>query len=735
MSQQVLVQLERDEIVTSEPSITINCPRGVKTQDVQRCVAVRGVDGAVSATRQRDQYRWKPLVSLPPGRHVLVVEALPTNKNGLTQEVEVPFLVVDTKAKMPKTLRVEGFSRVVFTKDGIERQSGAERPKGKFVEFVKATDRKTQRMVRLAFDQDGQQVDPDEIMATETKRRLARTDGLSPALYEAIELAKRGDSLMVDVWADFDEGEPTAADRPHHEGEFETTKQRAMEQREAGRRACDAMVEAIGKFGKVVDRSALAPLVTLKIPAEKVKELNRHRAVAGVYLHDDTAIMDVAQSIAIAHSNAVHASGETGSGVSAAVWERGPTSNSDLVIAGQMQANPSTSDHSQNVHAIIRNSEAGTPNGHAPGCNLFSANSTDRSALTWAVEAQECTAINQSFHRSSEPGSGDLSGDDLYGDYLALHWPYPTIIHAAGNFWSTDPDNINPPSSEYVNHKGFNTMSVGNHNDNATAMSASSVFRNPNSSHGDRELPEIAANGTSVTADSIQMSGTSMASPAVVGVTCLVQGTAPILKHWPEGCRAILTAGASRNIKDDTWWQDVQSGVDACDGTGAVDAQESRTIAQNRRRRNSPGTQRGWDVGLLSSSDFGAGGMSSFEYEVTVPNVYWGPRNVKVALCWTSKVGRVKLPFFAPFYSSNLTVDLDLKVFDKSGNQVGYSGSWDNSYEIAEFMGTPGETYTIKIRRWSGTDSTWFGLAWTVTGGLMIPMPWEIFTRDTLHME
>jgi hypothetical protein len=78
--------------------------------------------------------------------------------------------------------------------------------------------------------------------------------------------------------------------------------------------------------------------------------------------------------------------------------------------------------------------------------------------------------------------------------------------------------------------------------------------------------------------------------------------------------------------------------------------------------------------------------------------------------------------------ASTLTVDLDLQVFDSRGNQVGYSGSWDNSYEIAEFEGTPGETYTIKIRRWSGTDSVWYGIAWTVTGGLR----WADVTRGTV---
>ena len=69
-----------------------------------------------------------------------------------------------------------------------------------------------------------------------------------------------------------------------------------------------------------------------------------------------------------------------------------------------------------------------------------------------------------------------------------------------------------------------------------------------------------------------------------------------------------------------------------------------------------------------------------------MPRFWWGPRNVKVALAWTSKVTSI----LGLFYLSDLTVDLDLKVFDASGNQVGYSGSWDNSYEIAEFVGQSG---------------------------------------------
>jgi hypothetical protein len=149
-------------------------------------------------------------------------------------------------------------------------------------------------------------------------------------------------------------------------------------------------------------------------------------------------------------------------------------------------------------------------------------------------------------------------------------------------------------------------------------------------------------------------------------------------------------------------------------------------VAQNPRWRDAEATRRGWHVGLLTSSDFGAGRMSTFEYKVSVPNLWYGPQNVKVALAWTSKITMTDA---APS-GSNLTVDLDIKIYDSDGTQVGYSGSWDNSYEIAEFVGNPGETYTIKIRRWSGSDSTWYGIAWTVTGGLRWALPLEEYVLE-----
>ncbi len=206
-----------------------------------------------------------------------------------------------------------------------------------------------------------------------------------------------------------------------------------------------------------------------------------------------------------------------------------------------------------------------------------------------------------------------------------------------------------------------------------------------------------------------------MAAPAVAGATACIQEVSSTLKSWPEGCRAIHLAAAKLNPKGDTWWDDVSGGVDAEDGAGSLNTLTAVRIAEQKKNRNNAAAPRGWDVGTLRSSDVGSNGETTFSYRISVPSSrLLSFHTVKVGLAWESDVVEWNFLGLTLPIAAVLTLDLDLKIYDSAGNLVGYSGSWDNSYEVAEFSATPGATYTIKIRRWSGTDDVWYGVAWNV---------------------
>lgn len=722
------------EIVTSASSITVESPYPLDPDRVQGGVVVQGVRGRVRLTRGGRIATWSCKDGLPPGHHTLIVDGLVAkgHRRRLEERQEIPFFVTDSKARISRNVRVESMSRLRLGDLGTERLATDCRPGGRFIEIMKASDRATGAPVQLAYDQSGRRINADALLAKIQRNRARRFGKLHETLHVRLQRCGAAEKVPVAIWLRCDEALARAEKK-------ERGETKAPPRHEASRRK--AIAKAVREFQPMLAREcsirghsadASAPVIYASLTREQVKTVAARPEVAGLYFHETGGVEDLTDSMAIANSDDVHGLGFTGSGVKVAIWENAPDVTTNLSIAARYKSSGLTlSDHSRHTHGIVKNIERNKPHGHAKSCSLHSANTKDLGALRWAAQEKGCTVISQSFHRDSEPESGSMSYDDIYKDWLALQWPYPTICQAAGNYWNGDYDDIDPPESEYVNHKGYNSLAVGNHNDAANAMSGDSVFRNPSSSHGDRELPEIAANGTGVTTVGLTKSGTSMASPAAAGCAALIQSVDGTLKSWPEGCRAILLAGAKRNIAGQTWWQDVVANVDASDGSGAVDALEAVNIAKQRRWRNAAATMRGWDVGTLRSSDIGSNRRTTFSYSVKLGTTFIAPRHVKVALAWDSKITMFPFPFINLPIASRLTVDLDLQIFDSRGNQVGYSGSWDNSYEIAEFDGKPGETYTIKIRRWSGTDDVWYGIGWTVTGGLK----WADVTAGTVLQE
>lgn len=657
-----------------------------------------------------------------------VKELLDAKGARLVEHFSLPFSVIPITGKVPTELRIEHAVRLFFGDMTVERLAPGQLTRGGHVDAIKAVNRKDGTPIELAFTERGERVELADRYAELAKRRSEKFGKLDETLFDRVANAKDDEKIPVIFWPRVSlPAAPYAKD----------ATRRAVEPPDGEKKVAETLRKASTELRDVLQKSKVViakddrqdkpddgfPIVRATATAAQLRTLARNPAIGVIHFDDTSAINDLNNSIAVARSDRAHLLGFDGTGIRVAVWEDGPSVTTNLAFAGRFSTSPAASNHARLTSAVIKNTEQNLPHGHAPDCDLYSANSADIAALRWAVRDQHCTVVSQSFHRNSEPGGAGLQSDDLLKDFLALRWPFPTIVQAAGNFWQGDADNIQPPENEFVNHKGFNSIAIGNHDDTAAAMSGDSVFRNPTSAHGDRELPELAANGTAVSANGQTMSGTSFAAPAVAGVTAILQDVDATLCSWPEGCRAILMASAGRNVRDNTWWNDVSARVDARDGAGAADAQAGVLIAQQRRFRDAPATRRGWDVGTLSSSAFGPDRLATFRYRVLVPHMLFASR-VKVALAWDSAITSSSETATA----STLSVDFDLLIRDSRGIQVASAASWDNSYEIAEFAATPGETYEIIIRRWSGTDSVWFGVAWTVTGT-------PLFSRDVVFSE
>ena len=299
----------------------------------------------------------------------------------------MPFSVVPISGKIPNGLRVEHTVRLFIDDLNVVRLAPGEATRGGHVDVVKAVHRTKGTPVELAFDERGERVEIDKRLAEVAQRRAEKYGRIHETLFHRIEQAKESERVPIVVWPRL-ELSPAPYEKP--------ADRRSVEPPEGEKKVGASLRKASAELRAVLQRSKIelvkerradeaVPCVRATATVAQIRRLAQNKAVGAILFDDVSAIKDLGDSIAVARSDRAHVAGFDGTGIRVAVFESGPSVTTNLVFAGRFTTAPSASDHARLTSAIVKNIETNKPHGHAPDCDLFSANTSDNDALRWAV--------------------------------------------------------------------------------------------------------------------------------------------------------------------------------------------------------------------------------------------------------------------------------------------------------------------------------------------------------------
>lgn len=573
--------------------------------------------------------------------------------------------------------------------------------------LLKVRDTKTGQEQRVVLDRELQEVDFDELQAIEAGLRQQIFGSMHPDLHR--RLVQGSETASVEVMIKVKAAEEFIDKRAVDAGTMTLAdlSQRSRDSKQNVEQSAKAALDvaaARNGMAPIVPREVDGPFVVAVVSAREAMALAQDENVVFIGPSGEERVYDapdIPESLPTTRTNSAH-NYSKGSGVKIAVLESGQltTSQSCFNVSSRQTSSGSTSSHMTKSLGIIgsrynNGSCNGSWVGYAPSASILMANSSSyTSAYSWAKD-RGVDVVTMSWHYPSEETNGSLHSRDEYFDYWAARYPYPMIFTSAGN---------QAGSGAYASGKGYNFFGVGNvlndgdGNRCDDSMSSSSSFKDPQSTWGDREIPEIAAPGSTHEVIGTTFGGTSCATPVAASIaTCLI-GANSLLRTWPEGVRAIMQATANYQRADNA---DFRSWADGKDGTGMLDAWYA-VLAGKTRANNTSSYYRAHDYGWLGASSFSGGYMNeTWKAYTTTTN-----SRIRVAFTWNSKTTSS---------SSVLDADLDLRVYDPNGNLVASSSSWDNNNEFVEFKPSMTGSYTIKIRGFSvpSNFSSYFGVSWT----------------------
>ena len=462
------------------------------------------------------------------------------------------------------------------------------------------------------------------------------------------------------------------------------------------------LVENANQFENIVFVSMYSPMIIASMYKDNIISLIRSSDVSWMDLFEEGGSGD---ELAIANETTLatyvrDTCGNKGSGVKIGQIEGGLPNTSFSELSGQSitinSGTGTTTDHATRVASIL----VGKTNGIVPQAQLYSTGFNVTSQYYQRVEwliSQGVNVINMSAWVDNQNGGYDTVCK--WTDHVAITHDIH-FVKSAGNLSSdSTAGKVTCPGMAY------NVITVGGYNDNNTSTHANDVMctfssYEENGSTGRPEKPNLIApaeniyiigmpSGTGTTDDD----GTSFAAPQVAAIIAQLCSYNSGFKIKQSAVSAMLMASASRKLFAHTGGsgnegesfilpEAINAQIGEREGAGKVDSRWLRGIALR---------------GLFWSYTIN---QSQFPYTKYVTINASGTSLTRVAIFWLKR-NSISGTGHTPGTVNQISfTDLDLRVYDPNGNQIGNSSVTTNSnFEIVQFVPTLSGQYKIEIKR------------------------------------